>query len=220
MAAIPPAGSKPNPKRQVEQQPEESKYPLNTVYTTTGGHVITIGNERGKEAISIVHAKGTNIQIYPDGMISIYTPGEYRQHSKSATISTDKGNYDIHVNGYENKTVSGGMMVQVVGDANMVVGGSVTMLTPQGDFNVRSKNMLFTASDNVNFNVGGNFMADIKGTSTIMSDGAAAVLTNASLDLKGGGRTAIKGSEIHHNNGSDQAASGQIAANRLNQSPV
>jgi len=210
------ADSKPNPKRPVSEDPPESEYPLQTVWYTTGGHKVIIGNEKDKEAISIIHAKGTNIQIYPDGMISILTPGEYRQHSKAQVITVE-GNSDTHVKGHNKTTVGGGTHIEVAGDVSMVVGGSVTMVSPDGDFNIRSKNMLFSAAGNVNFNVGGNFLTDVKGSATMMSDGNGAVLTKAALSLKANGRTAIKGSEIHHNNNSDQGAGGQIDANRLTQ---
>lgn len=161
--------SKPNPERPVKKAPTESEYPLETRWTTTGGHVIRIGNEKDKESISIFHAKGTNIQIYPDGMISIYTPGEYRQHSKSSTISVE-GNTDEFIDGHEVKNVTGGTRVTIAGDAHLTVGGTTTM-NCIGDFALKAKNVYMGADNNFNIAAIGNLNMESKGNMEISSVG-------------------------------------------------
>ncbi len=166
---MPAAGSAPKPERPIKDAPPEGKYPLTTRYTTTGGHVVNIVNEKDKESISIFHAKGTNIQIYPDGMISIYTPGEYRQHSKSSTISVE-GNTDEFIDGHEVKNVTGGTRVTIAGDAHLTVGGTTTM-NCIGDFALKAKNIYMGADNNFNMAALGNLNMESKGNMEISSIG-------------------------------------------------
>lgn len=87
-----------------------AKYPYNKVTKTEGGHIIEVDDTPGAERLHVYHKSGTYVEIAPDGRLVTKTAGS---------------RFDVTV-GEQTVYIGGTATIQVQGDVNMTVVGTVT----------------------------------------------------------------------------------------------
>lgn len=87
-----------------------ARYPYNKVMKTESGHQIEVDDTPGAERINVYHKSGTYVEIGPDGQLVTKTAGS---------------RFDVTV-GQETVYIGGSATVDVQGDVNLTVAGTVT----------------------------------------------------------------------------------------------
>ncbi len=197
-------------KRYSKDATEVSKAPLSGIFETPSGHIVYIGDERGKETIIISHKGGSHVEFTPDGSLRMLIASSLNQYVKGSVAISSDHNIDIKMDGHGTLQVGGGLKIEVTGDAQICVagGGSINFAESLG---IQAKNIYIGATGNMNLNVEGNFETVVKGKSTIVSDGNMLLATGGSMERASSGNMSDKASQIDHNSGGSREASAAIA---------
>jgi hypothetical protein len=165
-----------NKKRSKTEEPTKNPYPDARIIANEAFEM-RYGTADGKQFYQFFGPGGTMHTIYADGTHDIKTIGEKKEYNKAGVTITVDENGDVHIRGHNKLQVGGGAHIEVAGDAGVVVGGSVAMSMPTGDFGVQAKNIYIGARGNFNLNVEGD--TTVKTTGTTQFDSGKNHNTNA-----------------------------------------
>lgn len=201
--------------RYSEDDPEPSKSPLAGVFETPSGHILYLGDERGKETIIISHKSGSHVEFAADGSMRMLVGSDLNQYVKGSVSFTADHNMDIKMDGHGTLQVGGGLKIEVTGDAQISVAGGGSMNFAES-LGIQAKNIYIGATGNMNVNVEGNLAMDVKGTSSVTSDGNMLLATGGTMERASSGAMSDKASKIDHNSGGSRTAGQAIAGVRAN----
>jgi len=206
-------------KRYSKDATDMSKAPLSGIFETPSGHVVYIGDERGKETIVISHKAGSHVEFTPDGSMRMMVASSLNQYVKGSIALSSDHNIDIKMDGHGTLQVGGGLKIEVTGDAQISVAGGGSMNFAES-LGIQAKNIYIGATGNMNVNVEGNLEMDVRGKSSIVSDGNMLLATGGTMERASSGNMSDKAPQINHNSGGSRPASAAIAGIRAGQIPT
>lgn len=215
--AIPPTPI--DTKRYSDNPTEVSKSPLSGVFETPSGHIVYIGDERGKETIVISHKGGSHVEFTPDGSMRMMVASSLNQYVKGSISMSSDHNIDIKMDGHGTLQVGGGLKIEVTGDAQISVAGGGSMNFAES-LGIQAKNIYLGATGNMNINVEGQLTMDVAKAVSVASGTNMLLAANGSMERVSGGAMSDKGSKIDHNSSTSRTASEAIAGIKANNIPT
>lgn len=177
-------------QRSKTEEPTKNPYPDARIIANEAFEM-RYGTADGKQFYQFFGPGGTMHTIYADGTHDIKNVGEKKEYNKAGVTITVDENGDVHIRGHNKLQVGGGAHIEVAGDAGVVVGGSVAMSMPKGDFGVQAKNIYIGAT--------GQFNLNVEGGMTLSAKGGARVESALSLNIGSGQTVGVQATTVQLN---------------------
>jgi hypothetical protein len=136
-----------------------SVYPHNKVMETESGHIVEFDDTQGAERIHIRHTSGTWIEIYPDGsMVTKVANDNYDIKVNNDNILVN-GDQNTNVNGSQRIRIGKDGLLEIIGDAKILVNGNTIMETKKdfvhkvdGNYSVAAGGKMLFVASRIDFN--------------------------------------------------------------------
>ena len=115
--------------------------PMNKVISSTGGHSIQLDSNPEARRVSIIHATGSHVEMYPDGRVKYKSVGA----RQDVTI----GNSEMIVQGDFNITVDGGTRILVRNGALEIQADAGAAINVKGELKLNADNILMRAKEKI-----------------------------------------------------------------------
>lgn len=153
-------------------QPEpsyKSVYPHNKVMETESGHIVEFDDTKGSERIHVRHKSGTWFEIYPDGSMVTKVAGNETDINLLSHNSLVNGDQNSNINGSQRIRIGKDGLVEIVGDAKILVNGNTIMETKKdfihkvgGNYSVAAGGKMLFVASRIDFNPEGVSPSSLK----------------------------------------------------------
>jgi hypothetical protein len=134
-------------------------YPHNKVMETESGHIVEFDDTKGAERIHIRHTSGTWVEIHPDGSMVTKVIGEQANINLNNKNSLVNGDENKNINGSQRIRIGKDGLVEIVGDAKILVNGNTVMQTKKdfvhkvdGNYSVAAGGKMLFVASRIDFN--------------------------------------------------------------------
>lgn len=191
--------------------PYNAKHPYNKVQKTESGHIIEYDDTPGAERINIQHRSGSYVEMDKNGAIVIKSPNNLTQLAKENMYMGTPGKMMMTSGSDMFIRMNGGGEIEILGDAKVMVGGSVNFMAAE-DINFSAgRTINMKAFDGIRLESSERINLDAKADITFQSaqkiqsksEGDHNIETEGKYQMKSTGDAYIDGKKLYWN--SDKA---------------
>jgi hypothetical protein len=215
----------PDPSQRHPKSTYKSDYYFNKKTTTESGHEMEWDDTPGHERVRIAHKTGSYIEWSADGRKVESIKNHEHKYVQGGLTQTVENNSDLKFNGNVRTSIGQDSHNEINGDYTQAIAKNLSIAIGKGaaivvmdDLYIVCKNLTVQTSDNVNFDVGGDFAVNAAGNFNVIagkgisaradggdfqtkSSAKTIIDVGSTLDTKSGGTTTVKAPKIDFKSG-------------------